>query len=215
MRNAMLALVGAAWLLVACQSAYYAAAEKVGFAKREILASRVKSARDSQEEAKQEITDALTEFGKVVAYQGGDLEVQYKRLAAQLEDSEQAAKSVSSRIRDVESVADALFDEWRDELGQYADAGLRAKSEQQLRQTRARYGQMLAAMKRAESRLEPALQPLRDQVLFMKHNLNARAIAGLKGEVARMDEQVNQLVAELNRAIAEANRFIAEIDGGG
>ena len=30
-------------------SAYYAAAEKVGFAKREILASRVKSARDSQD----------------------------------------------------------------------------------------------------------------------------------------------------------------------
>ncbi len=215
MRYAILACVGAAWLLGGCQSAYYAAAEKVGFAKREILTSRVKSARDSQQEAKEEITDALTEFGKVVNYQGGDLEAQYERLAAQLDDSEDAAQSVSARISDVESVADALFDEWRNELGQYSDARLRAKSEQQLRQTRERYGQMLAAMKRAESRLEPALQPLRDQVLFMKHNLNARAIAGLKGEVARMDAQVNQLVAELNRAIAEANRFIAEIDAAG
>ena len=215
MRNAILACLGLAWLLSGCQSAYYAAAEKVGFAKRDILVSRVESARDSQRDARQEITDALTEFGRVVDYQGGDLEVQYERLAAQLDDSEQAAQSVRERIRAVESVADALFEEWREELGQYADAGLRAKSEQQLRQTRARYGQMLAAMKRAESRLEPALEPLRDQVLFMKHNLNARAIAGLKGEVARIDEQVDRLVAELNRAIAEADRFIAEIDGGG
>ena len=42
-----------------------------------------------------------------------------------------------------------------------------------MRQTRARYDQMIGAMKRAEGKLEPALQPLRDQVLFLKHNLNA------------------------------------------
>jgi hypothetical protein len=122
---------------------------------------------------------------------------------------------VRSRIRDVESVAEALFAEWQRELGQYSSASLRAKSEQQLRQTRARYGEMLGAMKRAEARLEPALQPLRDQVLFLKHNLNARAVAGLKGEVAKIDAQVNRLVAELDAAIAEANRFIADLEKNG
>ena len=67
-------------------------------------------------------------------------------------------------------------------------------------------------MKRAESKLEPALQPLRDPVLFLKHNLNARAVAGLKGEAVKVDSQVNQRVTELNRAIAEANRFIADLE---
>jgi len=211
-RRFPLVLAAAAVLLGGCETAYYSAMESVGFAKRDILASRVVSARDSQEEAKQEINDALTEFGKVVSYQGGDLEAQYKRLAARLEDSESAAESVRSRIRDVESVADALFDEWQDELGQYSNARLRAQSEQQLRQTRARYAEMIGAMRRAESRLEPALQPLRDQVLFLKHNLNARAVAGLKGEVIKVDTQVNQLVVELEKAIAEANRFIADLE---
>lgn len=201
--------------LAGCQSAYYAAAEKVGYAKREILTSRVESARDSQEDAKEEITDALTEFRKVVNYQGGELEAQYNSLAAELEDSEKAADAVRSRIRDVEDVAGALFEEWNDELAQYSSTDLRRKSEQQLRQTRTRYDQMLRAMKRAEGRLDPALKPLRDQVLFLKHNLNARAIAGLKGEVVQMDAQVNQLVAELNRAIAEADRFIADLEQGG
>ncbi len=200
--------------LASCQSAYYAAAEQVGYAKRDILASRVKSARDSQEDAKQEITDALTAFGKVVNYQGGDLETQYKALAAQLEDSEQAGNAVHARIRDVEDVAGALFKEWNEELAQYSSADLRRKSEQQLKQTRVRYDQMIGAMKRAESKLEPALQPLRDQVLFLKHNLNARAIGGLKGEVTQVDAQVNQLVTEINKAIAEANRFIADLETG-
>ena len=204
-------LLVAALLLAGCQSAYYAAAEKVGYAKRDILTSRVKSARDSQQDAKQEITDALTEFGKVVNYQGGELETQYKSLAAQLQDSETAADAVHSHIRDVEDVAEALFKEWNDELAQYSSASLRAQSERELRQTRARYDEMIGAMKRAENRLEPALRPLRDQVLFLKHNLNARAIGGLKGEVTKVDAQVNELVVESNKAIAEANRFIADL----
>lgn len=214
MRNLAL-LLTAALLTSGCQSAYYAAAEKVGFAKRDILASRVESARDAQEDAKQEITDALTEFRKVVDYRGGELEVRYKSLAAQLDDSEAAADAVRQRIAAVEDVAGALFEEWNDELKQYSSATLRAKSEQQLRQTKARYGEMIGAMKRAESKLEPALMPLRDQVLFLKHNLNAQAIAGLRGEVVRVDTEVGRLVAELNAAIAEADRFIADLSGAG
>lgn len=205
----------ASTLATGCQSAYYAAAEKVGFAKRDILSSRVESARDAQEEAREEITDALTEFRKVVDVEGGELEARYESLSAKLDDSEEAADSVRKRIALVEDVADALFEEWREELGQYSSGDLRAKSEAQLRQTRARYGEMIGAMKRAEGRLEPALQPLRDQVLYLKHNLNARAVAGLRGEVARVDAEVARLVAELDAAIAEADRFIAELDEGG
>lgn len=208
MRNLTLLLLSAS-MLVGCQSAYYAAAEKVGYAKRDILVSRVESARDAQVDAKTEITDALTEFRKVVSFQGDEIEARYQSLAAQLEDGEEAAEAVRKRIRDVEDVAEALFTEWRTELGQYSDASLRSKSEQQLNQTRARYNQMIAAMKAAEGKLEPALRPMRDQVLFLKHNLNAQAIAGLKGEVVQVDAKVNQLVAEIDRATKEADRFIA------
>ena len=203
-------LLGAA--LAGCQSAYYSAWEKLGYAKRDILTSRVESARDSQEEAKEEITDALTAFGKVVSYDGGDLQTQYERLSDQLDASEAAANEVRKRVKDVESVGDALFEEWKSELAEYSSADLRRKSEQQLKSTRSRYDSMLSAMKRAESRLDPALQPMRDQVLFLKHNLNARAVAGLKGEVAKVDAQVDRLVADLNRSIAEANRFIADME---
>jgi hypothetical protein len=204
-------LVATLLLLGGCQSAYYAAAEKVGFAKRDILASRVTAARDSQEDAKREITDALTEFSKVVNFKGGALETQYNSLAGKLADSERAATAVREHIGKVEHVAEALFREWQGELEQYSSATLRAQSAQQLRQTRARYDSMIGAMQRAESRLDPALRPLRDQVLFLKHNLNARAVAGLKGEVANVDAQVDQLVKELDKSIAAANRFIANL----
>ena len=164
----------------ACDTAYIAAMDKMGYAKRDILSSRVKSARDAQEEAKKDIQNALDQFGKVVAYQGGNLETTYKKLNSELQSSEDSAKTVRKRIEDIESVADALFSEWTTELGQYSSADLRRKSEAKLTQTQIRYNNMLGAMKRAEQRIDPVLKPLRDQVLYLKHNLNARALAAIK-----------------------------------
>lgn len=205
------ACLTAAWL-PGCQSAYYAAMEKVGYAKRDILGSRVKSARDAQEDAKKEIVSALEQFSRTVNFQRGELEAQYKRLDGQLKDSEEAAATVRRRIAEVEDVAGALFREWQQELSQYSSADLRRRSEQQLAATRQRYARMLAAMKQAESRMEPALRPLRDQVLFIKHNLNARAVGALRGEVSKVDAEVDRLVADINRAVAEADRFVKELE---
>ena len=198
--------------LSACDTVYIATMDKMGYAKRDILSSRVKSARDAQEEAKKDIQSALDQFGKVVAYQGGDLETTYKKLNSELQRSEDSAETVRKRIRDVESVADALFSEWETELGHYSSADLRRKSEAKLTQTKARYKDMLGAMNRAEQRIDPVLRPLRDQVLYLKHNLNAHALAAMKGELVKVDAQVDRLVREMNHSIAEADKFIQTME---
>ncbi len=198
--------------LSACDKAYMATMEKMGYAKRDILSSRVKSARDAQEDAKKEIQTTLEQFGQVVSYEGGDLETTYKKLNGELENSEDSAKAVRKKIGDVESVADALFAEWENELGQYSSADLRRKSQAKLTQTKSRYKEMLSAMKRAEQRIEPVLKPLRDQVLYLKHNLNARALSAIKGELVKVDAQVDQLVKDMNRSIAEADKFIQSME---
>src|SRR5262245_3669255 len=182
--TATLALV--ALLMIGCEKAYFATMETMGYAKRDILSSRVKAARDAQEDAKKEIQSALDQFGKVVSYEGGDLEATYKKLSAELEASEDAAEAVHKRIGDVESVGDALFKEWKSELDQYSNKDLRRRSEAKFTQTKGRYNDMLGAMKRAEQRIDPVMRPLRDQVLYLKHNLNAQALAAVKGELVKV-----------------------------
>jgi hypothetical protein len=66
-------------------------------------------------------------------------------------------------------------------------------------------------MKKADARLEPALQPLRDQVLFLKHNLNAKAIGSLSKEVAVIESKVDDLVRDMEASIREADAFIATL----
>jgi ElaB/YqjD/DUF883 family membrane-anchored ribosome-binding protein len=192
----------------ACKSAYYGTLEKFGKHKRDLLVDRVEAARDDQEEAKEQFKDALTRFSELTKFEGGKLEETYGRLNTEYEESEARAQDVSARIRSIEEVAEDLFDEWQTELGEYENAELRRSSEKQLQQTKERYGQLIGAMQRAETKMQLVLSAFRDQVLFLKHNLNAQAIASLQGQVADLEGDVARLIQDMDAAIREANTFI-------
>ena len=204
----VIAVFAAAPLLASCTTAYYRALETVGVEKRDILADRVEEARDSQTAAKEQFTSALDRYRSVVNVDGGDLESIYDRLAAEFERSEARAQAVEDRVAAVESVANDLFDEWEDEIGEYSDAGLRRQSQRLLAETRTDYGRLIAAMQRAEAATDPVLTLFRDQVLFLRHNLNAQAIGSLETELADMERATATLIEEMERSIAEASRFI-------
>jgi hypothetical protein len=199
-------------VLPACSNVYYRAMESVGVHKREIMVDRVEEARDSQKEAKEEFLTALEQFKSVVDFQGGNLEKEYNRLNDTLQRVEDEADEVRERIAAVEDVSKALFKEWRAEIDQYNSETLRRSSQRKYDIAQNRYTGLMQAMKRAEARLEPALIPLRDQVLFLKHNLNARAIAGLSSEVVSVQTNVDNLVRDMERAIAQADVFIAALE---
>ena len=198
--------------LPACSNMYYQAMESVGVHKREIMVDRVEEARDSQKDAKEEFLTALEQFKSVVDFQGGNLEKEYNRLNDTLQRVEDGADEVHDRIAAVEDVSKALFKEWRAEIDQYNSETLRSSSRRKYDAAQSRYAGLMQAMKRAESRLEPALIPLRDQVLFLKHNLNARAIAGLSSEVVTVQTNVDNLVRDMELAIAQADAFIASLE---
>ena len=195
-------------LLAGCASTTIALKEQLGYAKREQLVDGVQDARDAQEEAKEQFNSALEEFIAVTRVDAGELEQAYGRLQRELDRSETRADAVHERIRSVERVAGALFEEWETELEQYSSEDLRRSSREQLDDTRERYEDLLAAMTRAESKMEPVLVAFRDQVLFLKHNLNARAIASLETTVDELEQEIAVLIRDMEASIAEANAFI-------
>jgi len=199
-------------VLFGCSTAYYSGLEKFGIHKRDILVDRIGEARDSQEQAKEQFKDALEQFGSVVNYDGGSLQDTYNKLSAEYESSVASAKNVSKRIDSVESVSEDLFDEWEDELDNYQSAKLRKQSESQLKRTKSQYKDLIYAMRQAESKMPPVLEVFEDQVLFLKHNLNARAVAALQSEYNEISNDVAQLVKEMESSINEANEFIASLE---
>ncbi|HEY0966184.1 MAG TPA: DUF2959 domain-containing protein [Opitutaceae bacterium] len=191
-----------------CSSAYYSTMEKFGYAKRELLVSRVEDTRQAQGAAKEQFASALAQFLAVARIDGGDLQKKYEEVSRAYDRSEARAKDVRARIDSVEDVADALFREWKQELRQYSTASLRAQSERQLEDTERRYEQLIDTMRRASSRMDPVLATFKDQVLFLKHNLNARALASLDGTNRELQTDIRQLIAEMDASIREADAFI-------
>lgn len=204
--------LAAAGSLPGCDRMYYGTMKKFGWEKRDILISRVRDARKAQQDAQQEFKTALDRFREVVSVEGGALEDKYEKLDGQLRRAEDRAKAVHDRVKSVRDVSDDLFKEWRKELGQYRNKDLRAESEREMRATRRRTDAVLASMQRAEARLEPVLQPLRDRVLFLKHNLNAKALGALGNELSGVEGNVDALVADLQRSIADADAFLVEME---
>lgn len=209
-RIALLALAAAA--PAGCTSTGIAIREGVfGQAKREQLVDRVEDVRDEQAEAKEQFATTLEEFQALTSFDGGNLESLYKKLDGELKRAKAEADDVRNKIESVESVAGKLFDEWERELDQYTDASLRSASADQLRQTQTRYGELVGAMRRAEATMDPVLAAFNNQVLFLKHNLNAQAIASLGNTVGELESQIARLIADMNASIAEADAFIAEM----
>jgi hypothetical protein len=194
--------------LSGCQSAYYQAAEQVGYHKREILVDRVVDARDAQVEAEEQFQSAQEQLLALINFDGGDLQDAYEALNDEYEAAEGAADDVSSRIDAIEHVADALFDEWAEELEEYTNARLKADSQRKLRQTQRRYADLIKIMRRSEQRMAPILAALKDNVLYLKHNLNAQAMTALRVEFGKIDGDIDLLIAEMQKSIASSNEFI-------
>jgi hypothetical protein len=207
------ALVIATLLLntTGCRSAYYAAYEKVGIYKRDLLKKRVVEARDDQQTAQKEFKDALTRLKEITQFDGGEAERAYRTLKSEYDDCAKQADTVRSRIRAVESVATDLFAEWEKENGEITTVSLREASRRELVATRQRYDELHAALAAAEQSMTPVLTQFNDYVLYLKHNLNAQAIASLQGESPSIQTEITRLIEQMNQSIARADSFVKQM----
>jgi len=208
-----LAVVVLALLCSSCGSVYYGVMETFGKEKRHILTDRVEKGRDDQEAAKKQFADAYEQFKAATGFKGGKLEDVYRKLKRELDRSETRASAVHDSIRSIERVAGDLFKEWRREAGEIQNLDLRRRSQQKLADTELRYAALIAAMRRSAKKMEPVLQAFRDHVLYLKHNLNAQAIASLQGQVSAIGGDVAALIRDMEAAIREANAFIKSTEG--
>lgn len=211
-RKTLPMLLFALMLLPGCRSVYYDVMEQMGQQKRHILRARVEDAREEQQEAQKQFESAYEAFASATRYQGGDLEAVYETLDGEYQESEEKAQELRDRIASIETVAQDLFAEWQEEIGLISSAELRRSSEQSLRDTQRRYDKLMVAMRRTESKMDPVLTAFRDQVLYLKHNLNARAIASLESNKLEIQRDVDALIADMKQSIQEADTFLATLD---
>ena len=197
--------------LTACSDSYYAFMEKLGIHKRDILVERVEKTQKAENKAQEEFKSALEHFASVVTVENTNLKQVYEELNAEYEDCLESAKDVSARIEGTESVSAALFQEWEQELEMFQSAVLQAESRKKLQETKMQYNEMLSLMHQAENSMIEVLFILRDNVFFLKHNLNAQAVGSLHNEYSKLRVEVDRLIQKMRRSIDSSNAFIEQM----
>lgn len=190
--------------------AYYQSRESLlGHHKRDIVVVQVDQACESLKESRDQFVDALDKFKTIARVGEGSLDQRYQQLKKRYDACRAKADQVSQRIKAIEEVSEALFAEWEAELGLYSNRALKVRSQQQLKKSRQQYGRLLKTLQMAEARMQPVLSAFQDQVLFMKHNLNANAIAALRHEFVEIGVDISRLIDAMEKTISEASLFVS------
>jgi len=211
--SALLLLTTAVSLLTlsACQQLYYKTMEKLGKEKRDILVERVKDAKKDQEQTKQQLKTTMESFQELTGFQGGDLEKSYKKLNSEYERAEGEANKLRDKVHSIEKVSNDLFAEWQKEISEMHNRQLKDRSEAMLRDAKVHQAAYMKAMHATEEKMTPVLAAFRDQVLFLKHNLNARAIGSLKATSTKINGDVDTLIKSIDSSMAEADKLISTL----
>lgn len=192
----------------AVNKAKYSAYEAVGIEKRDLFKKEVANVKDDQEESGDSFKDALTKLKEIYAFDGGDLEDKHDDLNESYLNAKEKADIVKNRISTLNTTATDLFAEWEGEIQEISSADLQRQSREKLAETKKKYKMLYKQLKASESKVTPVLTKLKDQVLFLKHNLNAKAIAGLKVESSKIQSEIKGLIDEMNESNKKAEEFI-------
>lgn len=211
-RSRLLAVLVCSVGLVSCQSVYYKTMKSLGKEKRDILVKRVLESKKDQQETKEKLQTTLESFQQLTGFQGGDLEKAYKKLNSQYEDAQGQANKLHDRIQSIDQVSNDMFKEWQSQINQMSNAKLKAQSAAMLGDAKQRQASYMTAMRKTEAQLTPVLKSFQDQVLFLKHNLNARAIGSLKGTSAKINTDVTALTKSIDNSMQEADKLISSLN---
>jgi hypothetical protein len=69
----------------------------------------------------------------------------------------------------------------------------------------------IKTIKNVESKMKRILVKLNDRVLFLKHNLNAKAIGKIKIELKNIEGEIVALIKQINKSNDQANSFIKDM----
>jgi hypothetical protein len=194
-----------------CTSFYYKTMEKLGKEKRDILVSRVKDSKKDQQQAKEQIKSTMESFQELTGFQGGSLEESYKKLNTEYARSQVQANKLHDRIDSIDQVSNDLFSEWQKEINEMGNAKLKSRSSALLRDAKDRQAIYMKSMRKTENQMTPVLNSFRDQVLFLKHDLNSKAIGALKGTFAKIDTDVTALMQSMDASMLEADQLITTL----
>jgi hypothetical protein len=135
----------------------------------------------------------------------------YKKLQQEMAATDKRRADIGLRADEMKAEADALFKSWAESAAAISDTDLRRRSEERLAKTKASFAEIGTVGQKATELYGPVMKALQDQVTYLGHDLNPTAVASLKPNAAKLNEEAKELVRRIDDTIATANTAIGAL----
>ncbi len=177
--------------------------------------NRFKTLTRSVEAAKKAQADALVELEAAQPKMRGlvesrETEGPYKESRHVIARCDSRVTQSANRVKNVKDNCDQIFEEWRRESRDFADAKLREQSRRELEDIRARADRLIKALEEGQKAMGPVLVSLKDDSLYLRHRRGVRdSPPPAYSTPGAADAAMAKLRLLITEAGAECESFIA------
>lgn len=122
--------------------------------------------------------------------------------------SEDQGYKLRAAIGPMKASAEAVFERWTQDLGEFSSVDMRRRSTERMDETRARYDQIVATAGPAVTSYEVFNAGLRDLALFLGHDLNTGALQSIGPEVEVIADDALALNDKLQACLAACREYV-------
>ncbi|HUL79276.1 MAG TPA: DUF2959 family protein [Vicinamibacteria bacterium] len=199
---------GFAAAAIVLSGAVVARAQDEGVKQVEQLTKKAGATVEAIGNTKVQLMKTMDVYNGLMADGATDRKDLYKKLQSEMATTEKRRAEITVRAGEMKAEADTLFKSWADSAAAISDAGLRQKSQDRIAKTKASYAGIGTVGQKAADLYGPFMKALQDQVTYLGHDLNPSAVASLKPEAAKINEQAKELVRRIDDTITTANTAI-------
>ena len=128
-----------------------------------------------------------------------------------MENTEKRRAEIGLKADEMKAEADTLFKSWADSATAISDADLRKRSDERLARTKASFAEVGTTAQKAKDLYGPVMKALQDQVTYLGHDLNPSAVASLKPNAVKLNDQAKELTKRIDDTISTANTAIGAL----
>jgi hypothetical protein len=188
-----------------------ASAQDEGVKQVELLTKKAGATVEAIANTKIQLMKTMDVYNSLMADDAKDRKGLYKKLQSEMASTEKRRSDITLRADEMKAEADALFKSWVDSAAAISDPDLRKRSDERLAKTKESFAGIATAGDKAKDLYGPVMKALQDQVTYLGHDLNPSAVASLKPNAAKLNDQTNELVKRIDDTITTANTAIGAL----
>jgi DNA repair exonuclease SbcCD ATPase subunit len=202
---------GLAAAAIVLSLAVAARSQDEGVKETEQLTKKAGATVEAIANTKVQLQKTMDVYNGLMADDAKDRKGLYKKLQSEMDNTDKRRAEIRVRADEMKVAADTLFKSWADSAAAITSAELRKQSEDRLAQTKASYAEIGTVGQRAVDLYGPVMKALQDQVTYLGHDLNPSAVASLKPDAAKLNDQANELVKRIDDTISTTNTAIGAL----